>query len=141
MSVFSIPPFTYSSSPGGMSGLFGRANTERSMRSTIGDVFSHDGQKGTHDYDFGSTTRLSLARTGMRVSRIDKSGVRLLGRNDPLNWACGVCGQPATLVCCARDNDSSPFVCAAHQKGHRCQDVAFLPVVNSPRMGVCAYEG
>jgi hypothetical protein len=104
-------------------------------------VFSHTGQKGTYDYDFGSTTRLMVERTGGREGRIGKLFVRLLVRNDPLPWLCGTCSAPATLICCAHDDDGSPFVCDAHEANHECADEMFLPVVNSPRMGVCGYAG
>ena len=141
LSMFSVSTFRYSSSPSGMSSLLGRANRERSLRTKIGEVFGRTGEKGTYDYDFGSTTRLSIERTGAREGRMGKQSVRLLVRNDPLPWTCGVCGQPATLVCCAHELESSPFVCAAHQNAHPCSDGMFLPVVNSPRMGVCGYTG
>lgn len=140
MSMFSIPPFRYSSSGAG-TGVFGRASTERSMRVELGEAFRRDGQKATYDYDFGSTTQLVLERSGSRTGRIGKEAVRLLVRNDPLPWTCGVCGGPATLVCCAHETGGSPFVCAAHEGEHECADAMFLPVVNSPRMGVCGYTG
>lgn len=140
LSMFSVPPFRYSSS-GGTLGMFGRANSERSMSAKIGAVFGRIGQKGTYDYDFGSTTRLTLERTGARLGRIGKRSVRLLVRNDPLPWRCGACGAPATLICSAHESDDSPFVCAAHEATHGCGGEMFLPVVNSPRMGVCGYAG
>jgi len=140
LSMFTVPPFRYSSSSG-LQGLLGRANTERSMASKIGAVFSHTGQKGTYDYDFGSTTRLTLELRGTRRGRIGKKAVRLLARNAPLLWMCGVCGAPATLICCAHEIGGSPFVCEAHRADHDCGDETFLPVVNSPRMGVCGYAG
>jgi hypothetical protein len=62
-----------------MSGLLGRANTERSLRAKIGEVFNHTGQKGTYDYDFGSTTRLTIERTGARDGRIGRTSVRPRG--------------------------------------------------------------
>ena len=34
------------------------------MRAKIGEVFGRTGDKGTYDYDFGSTTRLTIERTG-----------------------------------------------------------------------------
>jgi hypothetical protein len=141
LSMFSVPPFRYTSSPSGLSGLRGRSNTERSMRTKVGEVFGRTGEKGTYDYDFGSTTRLAIERSGTREGRIGKQAVRLLVQNDPLPWTCSVCSQPATLVCCAHEAESSPFVCAAHENAHPCPDAMFLPVVNSPRMGVCGYTG
>lgn len=139
--MFSVPPFRYSSSPSGLPGLLGRANTKRHMRAKIDEVFGRTGQKGTYDYDFGSTTRLTLERTGARNGRIGKQAARLLVRNDPLPWTCGACGAPATLVCCAHETDGSPFVCDAHEADHECGDETFSPVVSSPRMGVCGYSG
>jgi hypothetical protein len=141
LSMFSVSPYRYSSSPSDLSGFLGRANPERSMRAKIGEVFNRSGDEGTYDYDFGSTTRLAIERTGAREGRIGRQPVRLLVRNDPLPWTCGACDQPATLVCCAHEAESSPLVCAAHEKTHRCRDAIFLPVVNSPRMGVCGYAG
>ena len=46
LSMFSVPPLRYSSSPSGMSGLLGRANTERSLRAKIGEVFSVHRREG-----------------------------------------------------------------------------------------------
>ena len=141
LSMFSVSSQRYSSSPSDLSGFLGRANPERSMRAKIGEVFARTTDKGTYDYDFGSTTRLAIERTGGRDGRIGKQSVRLLVRNDPLPWRCGVCGQPATRVCCAHETESSPLVCAVHEEIHPCSDAMFLPVVNSPRMGVCGYAG
>jgi hypothetical protein len=81
LSMFSIPPFRYASSIDTFG--FGRAGTERSMQVKIGEAFSRTGVKGTYDYDFGSTTRLAVERTGGRIGRIARSAVRLLARNDP----------------------------------------------------------
>src|SRR2546425_10454253 len=78
LSLFSVPPFRYSSSPSALPRWLERARTERSMATKIGAVFSHTGQKGTYDYDFGSTTRLTVERVGARVGRIRKRPVRLL---------------------------------------------------------------
>ncbi len=141
LSMFSVSGYRYSTSPSDMSGLLGRASTERSMRAKVGDVFGRIGDKGTYDYDFGSTTRLAIACTGERDGRLGKQSVRLLVRNEALPWTCGICGGPATLVCCVHEAESSPFVCAAHEETHPCSDAMFLPVVNSPRMGVCGYTG
>src|SRR5262245_1625557 len=60
LSMFSVSTQRYSSSPSDLSDFLGRANPERSMRAKIGDVFGQTGDKGTYDYDFGSTTRLAI---------------------------------------------------------------------------------
>ena len=114
---------------------------ERTMAAKIGDVFRRVGTKARYEYDFGSTTMLALELTGVRDGRLGREAARLLARNDPPVWSCGECEEPATAICALHESDSSPFVCKKHQKNHPCGDEVFLPVVNSPRMGVCAYEG
>lgn len=95
----------------------------------------------TYEYDFGSTTELALEVRGARAGRLERTPARVLAANAPLEWPCAVCGAPASLVCpfCLGE-EPNPFVCAGHAGRHEC-DVgeAFLPVVNSPRMGVCGY--
>ena len=34
-----------------------------------------------------------------------------------------------------------PFLCEVHTEKHDCGEEALLPVVNSPRMGMCGYTG
>jgi hypothetical protein len=141
LSMFEVRPFRYLPVGAGALDPFGRRDFERSMSARIGDAFSSVGTKGTYDYDFGSTTTLSIALTHARDGRLGRSAVRLLARNDAPTWQCGICGEPASLICRAHESDDSPFVCARHQKKHACSERAFLPIVNSPRMGVCAYAG
>jgi hypothetical protein len=141
LSMFSVSGLRYSTAPSDLPRLLGRPNVERSMASKVAVVFSQDGTKGTYEYDFGSTTELSIERVSTRVGRVSKVAVRLLARNDPIKWTCGVCGALATLVCCVHETADSPFACDTHAPDHGCGDEAFLPVVNSPRMGICGYGG
>jgi predicted RNA-binding Zn-ribbon protein involved in translation (DUF1610 family) len=96
-----------------------------------------------YEYDFGSTTHLTIKVVGERMGRLERSPVRLAARNVAPVWPCAVCGEPAALVCAyCRDGGGNPFVCAGHQNDHACgEDEGFLPAVNSPRMGVCGYTG
>jgi len=115
---------------------------EPSMRSKVGEVFRSKGLKFRHDYDFGTTTLLKGQVLGVRDGSLGRRAVRLLARNDPLVWPCAECGAPATVICplCV-DSDTCLF-CEAHAPEHPCaQEEVFLPVVNSPRMGVCGYAG
>lgn len=92
-----------------------------------------------HEYDFGSTTYLRGKVVGERAGRIGREPLRLLARNDPPAWACRVCSEAATRIHTeAMWEGDNPFCCAAQARG---EDHLFLPVVNSPRMGVCGYEG
>jgi hypothetical protein len=90
-----------------------------------------------YDYDFGSTTALKLKVAGMRTGTwTGKDRVRLLARNLAPELTCGPCGQPATSI----DGTSGDFFCAKCAK-KSAEEEMLLPVVNSPRMGVCGYTG
>jgi hypothetical protein len=90
-----------------------------------------------YDYDMGSTTHLQLKVAGIRVGKwAGRDQVRLLARNLPPQILCDQCGGPAEWI----DGESGTFNCGS------CRDKAgdseyLLPVVNSPRMGVCGYTG
>ena len=115
---------------------------ERSMSAKVSQVLTSPGQRLSYEYDFGSTTELTLRLISVRTGMIGRSSARLLARNEPPVWTCGVCDAPATLVCPFCMGEDNPFVCAGHAPQHTCaEDESFLPVVNSPRMGVCGYTG
>ncbi len=103
----------------------------------IGEVFSELNTL-RYDYDFGDTTELALKIVGSRTG----SGplLRLLARNEAPTFRCEKCPQPAQWICpcCFED----PFYCHEHAEEHDCGDAEMmLPVVNSPRMGICGYSG
>lgn len=105
-------------------------------------VFSAAGEKILYEYDFGSTTSLTVHRVASRQSPAEAKKVRLLARNDPPEFPCLTCGEVATLVCTYCQWEDDAYFCRAHAREHDCEgEEAFLPVVNSPRMGVCGYTG
>jgi hypothetical protein len=122
---------------------FGRRRTERRMSAKLRDALLDIGERFTYDYDFGSTTRLQLTVTGERTGNPGRAAVRLLARNTPPVWPCVVCSQAADYMCLrCRYEEDNPFVCKMHMAEHACgEDEGMLPVVNSPRMGVCGYTG
>jgi hypothetical protein len=122
---------------------FGQRRPARSMNVALARALPPTGQRFAYEYDFGSTTHLSLTVAGERIGRIGRTTVRLLARNQAPVWPCGTCGEPATSVCpYCLGAEAGAFSCDRHQVGHRCEDdEAWLPVVNSPRMGVCGYVG
>jgi hypothetical protein len=94
-----------------------------------------------HEYDFGTSTYLTLQVISEREGYFN-SPIRLLSRNNPHTWTCCKCEKAATWVNSQDVYDSeNPFYCNAHMKKHPDNDYAFLPTVNSPRMGMCAYTG
>jgi protein-arginine kinase activator protein McsA len=64
-----------------------------------------------------------------------------------LEWLCYTCKkEPATQICIAHGWGKENYFCdkCATKHAKECpdfEDYASLPVVNSPRMGVCVYMG
>ncbi|MGH3086003.1 MAG: IS1096 element passenger TnpR family protein, partial [Rubrobacteraceae bacterium] len=142
LSAFYIDEATYMLTQAmDMGGPFGDPD-ERDMRAKLGDVLS-EGTRFRHVYDFGTSTDLKLRVAGEREGRIGQSSLRLLSRNEAPVWECEVCGEEATQICtyCIYETEN-PFYCEAHAEDHDCDEPEMLlPVVNSPRMGMCGYEG
>lgn len=103
--------------------------------------------KFEYSYDYGSTTSFSLqVCRSYRISQ--KENVLLLSRNEPLNIICRSCNKkPATSICTVHMYETDEcFFCdkCASKHEEECDDFldyAKMPVVNSPRMGICGYIG
>ena len=98
-----------------------------------------------HEYDLGSTTELGLRVVSQGDVSVDRSGIRLLARNDPPAIPCFKCGAQAARICTECVWDGEGFYCDECARLHvterpSCDEMS-LPVVNSPRMGECAYTG
>lgn len=110
------------------------------MTARVGRAFPTAGVTFQHEYDFGSTTTLKGRVLKTRSGSMGRAPVRLLARNDPPAYSCTQCTLSATLVCpyCPEEG----LFCDTHASEHEhAADEAYLPVVNSPRMGVCGYTG
>ena len=116
---------------------------EIAMNKKASHIFRED-LKLKYEYDFGSTTQLQLAVVKEFNITADQPIV-LLSRNEPLGLLCEICGEkPATKLCSVCEDESMFCADCAKQHAKKCADYAdyaAMPVVNSPRMGVCAYEG
>jgi len=66
----------------------------------------------------------------------------VMARNEPPAIKCHICGQPATRVPSASEYDSlaEGALCDVHAKESEYPD-ELLPIVNSPRTGICGYTG
>ena len=101
----------------------------------VGKVLS-PGMKFTHEYDFGSTTHLALRVVGEREGKASQQRVRLLSRNEPPQVLCERCKKkPAAWVDVFEDYAWCCEKCIENT------EEGVLPVVNSPRVGVCGYTG
>ena len=113
-----------------------------SMTTAAAIAFAAAGTRLEYEYDFGSTTALIGELVGNRLGSIGRASVRLLARNEPLAWPCGECKAPATAICPYCIDTGDGLFCDAHADSHEhAGEEVYLPVVNSPRMGVCGYTG
>lgn len=124
---------------------FGHKNFKVKMSHAVEDVFQPR-IKIYYDYDFGTTTRVLLkARKHYKLNLKEK--IILLSRNEPLKIMCSSCKKvPAVNICSVCWYEKDAFFCEYCSEKHAevCEDFneyARMPVVNSPRMGECGYEG
>lgn len=134
LSAFTIDQQRYAAMP--MNDGFGPQ--ERSMNVPVGRVL-RAGTKFIHEYDYGSTTEVSLRILG-ELESFGKR-IQLLARNDAPQIVCEKCHAPATQICGQCSWNGGGWVCDECAEGHKCGSELLLPVVNSPRVGVCGYSG
>jgi hypothetical protein len=105
------------------------------------------GQKFSYEYDFGSSTDLTLKvlseREGVIQNRDeDEDTIEILARNIEPVILCKVCGKPAKFIVGGYFDVGENALCSKKCVKKSGEDVEMLlPVVNSPRVGVCAYTG
>lgn len=105
-----------------------------------------------YEYDFGSTTELTIKVVDFYKAPEQKENVTILSRNNPIQFTCSVCGKnPAVWIDPIKMYNEDPFWCEEclekYENGELDEEIEveesgyLLPVTNSPRMGVCGYEG
>jgi hypothetical protein len=113
---------------------------EKSMRARLDKVFS-SGQTCSYEYDYGTTTELRLKVISEREVEAKGKAIQVLARNSPPVISCESCGKSATNVCSQCIFDGQGWLCDDCAEDHECGEEMLLPVVNSPRVGMCAYTG
>jgi hypothetical protein len=92
----------------------------------------------SHEYDFGSTTYLSLRVVAESEWKAPEDvDITIMARNLPPEYRCDTCGKPATMVNVFEDY---ALVCDDCDETEGEGD-GLLPIVNSPRVGTCGYTG
>lgn len=125
--------------------LMEETSGEIPMSRKMKDIF-HKDLKLEYEYDFGSSTHLQITTIAEYPYKADKPVV-LLSRNEPLAIMCDSCKKvPATQICSVHNWDEDSMFCNKCAKKHakECddfEDYAAMPIVNSPRTGICGYEG
>ncbi len=99
----------------------------------------------THIYDFGTTSQTQINVVGTREGKpTTKHPIALMARNRMPEAQCIECGQPAAWLCmeCLIEEDEWGTLCDQHAQRHPHDDYGEpIPLVNSPRLGMCGYDG
>jgi len=109
------------------------------MTIALGRLLS-PGQTLQYQYDFGSTTELAIKVVSERPG-VGSEPIEILARNDPPDFKCVTCEKPATMLCSQCWWSDDAWFCDDCAAKHACGEEMLLPIVNSPRVGVCGYTG
>lgn len=118
---------------------------EENMNAELGQALKV-GQKFTYTYDFGSSTDLTLKviaeREGVETEDEDADSILVMARNEAPVIPCRNCGKPAVGIYPGYGAPQYGAVCETCAKTNRKEyEEYLLPIVNSPRVGVCGYTG
>jgi len=100
-----------------------------------------------HLYDFGTTSETEIKVVGARKGKAtSKHPIVLMARNNMPEAICKECDKPATHLCieCLYEANESgnSFLCDEHVEDHPHTEYGEpVPLVNSPRLGMCGYDG
>ncbi len=111
---------------------------ENDMNIALQEVVS-PGERFYHEYDFGSTTVLTLRFLGPATKVFPAEEIAVLARNMMPQYRCSYCDNIAVKIC----QECTGWLCEECAREHpKDKDMyTLLPVVNSPRTGVCVYTG
>ncbi len=130
LSQFSIPA-------GGFANEIGKTRK-------LADVFLRTGEL-EHIYDFGTSSETRVKLVHFRQGKPTTSkAMALMARNNMPEENCIECGKPATHLCleCLYEEETWGTLCDAHTKSHPHKNYDDpITLVNSPRLGMCGYEG
>ena len=99
----------------------------------------------THIYDFGTSSEMLIKVVGVREGKPATSHpITLMARNVIPEAKCIECEEVASLLCneCLIEEDVWGTLCEEHAERHPHDGYGEpVPIVNSPRLGMCGYEG
>jgi hypothetical protein len=100
-----------------------------------------------HLYDFGTTSETDIhVISSRRGKAATQHSIALMARNIQPAMPCSQCDQPAAWLCleCLYEAGETGtwFLCDEHARDHPHDEYGkLLVLVNSPRLGMCGYEG
>ena len=113
----------------------------RRMSTQIASAFELETQ-AEYKYDFGTPTELLISALAVRSGIWTGKPIRMLARNNAPTMKCMACFKKPEWICIECLYENRPcLVCDRHVNEHSHVDDMILPVVNSPRIGMCGYEG
>lgn len=145
LSAFTVNGIQYESYPSTDS-FWG--SSSKNMNYRLRDVVDV-GDNMLYEYDFGLTTELIVNIYSVREGEKKNSEIVILSRNNPPKIICSNCEQNnAMWVNPQGYYEGIPFLCDeclreeyGDEKDWDYESEFLLPICNSPRMGVCGYEG
>jgi len=124
--------------------LSGGFASEVGKQRKIGEVFQRGGEL-THIYDFGTSSETIVKLVDTREGKPTTSRpIVLMARNLMPDDRCIECGKPATHLCmeCLIEAETWGTLCDEHTQVHPHDNYGEpIPLVNSPRLGMCGYDG
>lgn len=122
----------------------GWGGREISMSTRAERIF-RPGIELTHIYDFGTSSETLVKVVGVRQGKpLTPHPIALMARNDQPEAYCMECDKPASWLCmeCVYELEESGFLCDEHAEDHPHENYGEpMPLVNSPRVGMCGYCG
>ena len=114
-------------------------NISKVMKKQIRSFVSHR-QRFGYVYDMGSSTELTLSVIEDIPVNSPKNIITLLMRNKAPTYLCESCNKSADIIC----TFCGQTICNKCQNKHSCtidegDTYMLMPIINSPRTGVCAY--
>jgi len=114
------------------------------MHTKVSRIFE-PGAELTHIYDFGTSSETLVKVVGTREGKATTPHpVALMARNDQPEVPCVECERPASWLCmeCLYEHDKPGTLCDKHAETHPHDNYGEpVPLVNSPRVGMCGYDG
>lgn len=124
--------------------LGGWQSEEIAKTKTAKEIFK-PGITLTHIYDFGTSSVTLIHFVESRQGKPTTShAIALMARNVLPKAVCIKCKQPAAWLCfeCQDEDQTLGTLCQEHVRSHPHEDYGEpVPIVNSPRLGLCGYSG